>query len=63
MGVAIRAGHPVYFVIFLPGAGTRAEALLDVCAAERIFVHHVRELHPESPKPAIVAIARAAGQR
>jgi len=44
VGVAIREGHPVYFVIF-----SRAEpgqTLLDVCDAEANFVHKVRELHP-----------------
>jgi len=53
VGVALRAGHPVYFVIFFrdPEAG---QTLLDVCAAEREFVHKVRALHPESSKPAIV---------
>jgi pimeloyl-ACP methyl ester carboxylesterase len=53
VGVALRAGHPVYFVIFYrdPEPG---QTLLDVCAAEREFVHKVRALHPESAKPAIV---------
>jgi pimeloyl-ACP methyl ester carboxylesterase len=53
VGVALRAGHPVYFVIFFrdPEPG---QTLLDVCAAEREFVHKVRALHPDSPKPAIV---------
>jgi pimeloyl-ACP methyl ester carboxylesterase len=53
VGVLLRAGHPVYFVIFQidPEPG---QTLLDVCAAEREFVHKVRALHPESPKPAIV---------
>jgi pimeloyl-ACP methyl ester carboxylesterase len=53
VGVLLRAGHPVYFVIFYidPEPG---QTLLDVCAAEREFVHKVRALHPESPKPAIV---------
>lgn len=53
VGVALRAGHPVYFVTFFrdPQPG---QTLLDVCAAEQRFVKHVRELHPESPKPAIV---------
>ena len=53
VGVALRAGHPVYFVIFYlePEPG---QTLLDVCAAEREFVHKVRALHPDSPKPAIV---------
>jgi hypothetical protein len=53
VGVALRDGHPVYFVIFFrePEPG---QTLLDVCAAEQRFVHRVRELHPDSPKPAIV---------
>jgi pimeloyl-ACP methyl ester carboxylesterase len=53
VGVALRAGHPVYFVIFHlePEPG---QTLLDVCAAEREFVHKVRALHPDSPKPVIV---------
>jgi pimeloyl-ACP methyl ester carboxylesterase len=53
VGVALRGGHPVYFVSFFrdPQPG---QTLLDVCAAEQQFVKHVRELHPDSPKPAIV---------
>jgi pimeloyl-ACP methyl ester carboxylesterase len=53
VGVALRDGHPVYFVIFFrdPEPG---QTLLDVCEAEKVFVHRVRELHPGSPKPAIV---------
>ncbi|SAL36920.1 PHB de-polymerase domain-containing protein [Caballeronia arvi] len=53
VGVALRAGHPVYFVTFFrdPQPG---QTLLDVCAAEQQFVKHVRELHPDSAKPAIV---------
>ncbi len=53
VGVALRAGHPVYFVIFFrdPEPG---QTLLDVCRAEKAFVRKVRELHPASEKPAIV---------
>jgi pimeloyl-ACP methyl ester carboxylesterase len=53
VGVALREGHPVYFVIFFrdPEPG---QTLLDVCAAEQQFVKKVRELHPASPKPVIV---------
>ncbi|MGE5159939.1 MAG: DUF3141 domain-containing protein, partial [Betaproteobacteria bacterium] len=52
-GVALREGHPVYFVIFFrdPEPG---QTLLDVCEAEKQFVKKVRELHPDSPKPAII---------
>ncbi|HEY2189027.1 MAG TPA: DUF3141 domain-containing protein, partial [Caldimonas sp.] len=58
VGVALRAGHPVYFVVFhqSPEPG---QTLLDVCAAEREFVRRVRELHPRSPKPAIVGNCQA----
>jgi pimeloyl-ACP methyl ester carboxylesterase len=53
VGVALRAGHPVYFVIFFrePEPG---QTLLDVCAAEQAFVRKVRELHPKSLKPAVI---------
>jgi pimeloyl-ACP methyl ester carboxylesterase len=53
VGVALRAGHPVYFVVFFrkPEPG---QTLLDVCTAEREFVARVRALHPGAPKPAIV---------
>ena len=53
VGVALRAGHPVYFVIFFrdPEPG---QTLLDVCAAEQRFVRRVRELHPDSEKPALI---------
>jgi pimeloyl-ACP methyl ester carboxylesterase len=53
VGVALREGHPVYFVIFFrdPEPG---QTLLDVCEAEKQFVKKVRQLHPDSPKPVIV---------
>jgi pimeloyl-ACP methyl ester carboxylesterase len=52
-GVAMRAGHPVYFVIFFrdPEPG---QTMVDVCTAEQQFVKKVRALHPNSPKPAII---------
>jgi len=58
VGVALHEGHPVYFVIFFqnPEPG---QTLLDVCDAERQFVHHVRELHPDAPKPGIVGNCQA----
>ncbi len=53
VGVALRDGHPVYFVIFFrdPEPG---QTLLDVCDAEQRFVRRVRALHPDSAKPVIV---------
>ncbi len=53
VGVALREGHPVYFVIFFP-TPEPGQTLLDVCEAESQFVHYVRQLHPDSPKPAIL---------
>ena len=53
VGVALEAGHPVYFVMFFadPEPG---QTLLDVTAAERDFIAEVRRRHPQAPKPAIV---------
>jgi len=53
VGIALHEGHPVYFVMFFrdPEPG---QTLIDVCNAEREFVHRVRELHPDAPKPGIV---------
>ncbi len=53
VGVALRDGHPVYFVIFFPDP-VPGQTLPDVTEAEHQFVHKVRELHPDSPKPVLV---------
>jgi pimeloyl-ACP methyl ester carboxylesterase len=53
VGVAIREGHPVYFVIFFPDPEI-GQTMLDVCEAQTTFVRKVRELHSDSPKPVIV---------
>lgn len=53
VGVALRDGLPVYFVIFYPDPEP-GQTLYDICAAEQAFIRKVRELHPDSPKPAIV---------
>jgi pimeloyl-ACP methyl ester carboxylesterase len=53
VGVALRAGHPVYFVIFFPEPEP-GQTLLDVCSAENLFVQRVRELHPGVAKPVVV---------
>jgi hypothetical protein len=58
VGIALHAGHPVYFVMFYrePEPG---QTLIDVCNAEREFVHHVHELHPDAPKPGVVGNCQA----
>ena len=53
VGVALRAGHPVYFIIFFPKPEP-GQTLLDVTAAEQQFLRKVSELHPQSPKPVLV---------
>ena len=53
VGVALRAGHPVYFVSFkrAPEPGQR---LADVTHAEAEFVREVTRRHPDSPRPVII---------
>ena len=53
VGVALRDGHPVYFISFFPEPEP-GQTLLDVCEAETAFVHKVRGLHPDSAKPVII---------
>ena len=52
VGVALRHGHPVYFVIFFrdPEPG---QTLADVCAAEANFLREVHARHPHAPKPLV----------
>ncbi len=53
VGVALRRGHPVYFVIFFrdPEPG---QTILDITAAEGAFLRRIHELHPEAPKPVVI---------
>ena len=53
VGVALRDGHPVYFVVFRPHPEP-GQTLADVMRAEAAFVAKIRELHPVAPKPIIV---------
>lgn len=52
VGVALRAGCPVYFVSFRrdPEPGQR---IADVTAAEAAFVREVMRRHPEAPRPVV----------
>jgi pimeloyl-ACP methyl ester carboxylesterase len=62
IGVALRAGHPCYFVGFLPYpvAGQTVE---DVVEAEVAFLRHVIERHPDiSEKPMVVGNCQAGWQ-
>jgi pimeloyl-ACP methyl ester carboxylesterase len=53
VGVALGAGHPVYFVIFYPEP-CPGQTMADVCDAEAEFVRIVAERHSASPKPVII---------
>jgi pimeloyl-ACP methyl ester carboxylesterase len=53
VGVALKAGHPVYFVIFFPEP-EESQTLADVVDAEAEFVRIVAARHPQSPKPVLV---------
>ena len=45
IGVAMRAGHPCYFVGFLPEP-VPGQTIEDIMAAEAAFLERVIELHP-----------------
>ena len=47
VGVALRAGHPVYFVTFFPQPEP-GQTIEDVGRAEVIFLRKVCELHPDA---------------
>ncbi len=53
VGVALRMGHPVYFVIFFREPQPN-QTILDVTAAEGVFLETIRSLHPNAPKPVVI---------
>jgi len=53
VGVAISAGHPVYFAIFSQHP-EQGQTLAHVCRGEAEFVREVRRRHPASPKPVVI---------
>jgi len=62
IGVALAAGHPCYFVGFLPEP-VPGQTIEDVCRAEAAFIEEVASLHPESDgKPVIIANCQAGWQ-
>ncbi|WP_262031316.1 DUF3141 domain-containing protein [Microvirga sp. Mcv34] len=52
VGVALKAGHPVYFVIFFPEP-IAGQTLADVSRAEAEFLRIVGERHPKTGKPVL----------
>lgn len=53
VGVALRAGHPVYFVAFRP-MPEPGQTLAMVTEAEATFLRKVEELHPSSARPIVI---------
>src|SRR5690606_17792821 len=59
VGVALRAGHPVYFVTFFPEPEA-GQTIEDIGRAEVMFIRKVGELHPEADgKPVVVGNCQA----
>ncbi len=59
VGVALRAGHPVYFVTFSPRP-VPGQRLDDVAGAEALFIEEVARRHPEAVgKPCVVGNCQA----
>jgi len=59
IGVALKAGHPCYFVGFLPEP-VSGQTIEDVARAESIFLQRVIDLHPDADgKPCIVGNCQA----
>jgi len=52
VGVALKAGYPVYFVIFFPDP-MPGQTLADVSRAEAEFLRIVGERHPKARKPVL----------
>jgi hypothetical protein len=62
IGVALAAGHPCYFVGFLPKP-MPGQTVEDVCRAEAVFVEDVAALHPEAEgKPVVIGNCQAGWQ-
>ena len=59
IGVALKAGHPCYFIGFLPQP-VPGQTIEDIMKAEAIFLERVIALHPEAEgKPAVIGNCQA----
>ncbi|MBP7240998.1 DUF3141 domain-containing protein [Amaricoccus sp.] len=59
IGVAMKAGHPAYFIGFLPEP-VPGQTILDVTAAEAVFLETVIARHPEAEgKPCVIGNCQA----
>jgi hypothetical protein len=58
IGVALRAGHPVYFVSFHP-TPEPGQTIADISRAEAVFLQEVIRRHPDAPKPCVYGNCQA----
>jgi len=58
VGVALQAGHPVYFVMFFPKPEP-GQTLVDVGRAEALFLKEVIRRHPEADRPCVMGNCQA----
>ncbi len=59
IGVALKAGHPCYFVGFLPEP-VPGQTIEDIGRAEAVFLEKVAELHPQADgKPCVIGNCQA----
>jgi Protein of unknown function (DUF3141) len=62
IGVALGAGHAVYFIGFLPKP-MPGQTIEDVCRVEAVFLEEVAKQHPEAEgKPIVIANCQAGWQ-
>lgn len=62
IGVAMRTGHPCYFIGFLPDP-VEGQTVYDVIHAEAAFLEHVIALHPDiKEKPVVIGNCQAGWQ-
>src|ERR1700757_1747830 len=59
IGVALKAGHPCYFIGFLPDP-MPGQTIEDVARAEAVFLQKVIDLHPQADgKPCVIGNCQA----
>jgi hypothetical protein len=59
IGVALKAGHPCYFVGFLPDP-MPGQTIEDIARAEAVFIENVIALHPQADgKPCVIGNCQA----
>lgn len=59
IGVAMKAGHPCYFIGFLPDP-VPGQTIADIASGEAAFLEHVINLHPDADgKPAVIGNCQA----